>query len=203
MIQNNLSAKVNNDWIKFQPRCGEIYSVDLGKTNDSVQGGSRPCLVTQNNMGNKHSTTVVIVPLTSQFSKAKLPTHVEVSRNEGIAKDSLILLEQPMTVSKRMFFHSGEPKKIATLSKDKMLQVKKALEIEFGMVEINFDQQKVFTLVQQIYALDHNIKINKGVGLKSIFNEKVNELQSYCLLHKKDSNSIVTEYSKNKKCYVM
>ena len=209
MVQTiNLQTKekiiVNNDWIKFQPKYGEIYKVNLGNGNDSVQGGLRPCLVMQNDIGNKYSPNVVVLPMTSQFTKAKLPTHVEVSKNEGIEKDSLILTEQPMTVSKRAFYINGYPKKVTTLSKDKMIEVKDALKVEFGMVDNpNFDQQKAFSLIEQIHALNYNIKSKQARGLRSIFNEKVNELQSYCLLHKKDSNSILSEYSRNKKCYVM
>ena len=83
-------------------RRGDIYYADLSPVVGSEQGGIRPVLIIQNNVGNKHSPTVICAAITSRMNKAKLPTHVEISSNKyGIIKDSVILLEQLRTVDKQ------------------------------------------------------------------------------------------------------
>ena len=82
-------------------RRGDIFYADLRPVIGSEQGGIRPVLIVQNNTGNKHSPTVICAAITSKMNKAKLPTHVEISaRENGIAKDSVILLEQVRTIDK-------------------------------------------------------------------------------------------------------
>ena len=80
---------------------GDIVWVDFGEYNGSIQGGIRPAIVLQNNMGNYHSPTVIVAKITSQHKKENLPTHIPVRSNEtGLRKDSVILLEQIMTINK-------------------------------------------------------------------------------------------------------
>ena len=82
-------------------RRGDIYYADLRPVVGSEQGGIRPVLIVQNDVGNKHSPTVICVAITSKMNKAKLPTHVELSAEEyGVIKDSVILLEQIRTIDK-------------------------------------------------------------------------------------------------------
>ena len=81
---------------------GDIYYADLSPVVGSEQGGIRPVLIIQNDVGNKYSPTVIVAAITSQINKAKLPTHVEISGEEyGLSKDSVILLEQVRTIDKR------------------------------------------------------------------------------------------------------
>ena len=81
---------------------GEIYYADLSPVVGSEQGGVRPVLIVQNDVGNKYSPTVIAAAITSQINKAKMPTHIEVDASEyGLAKDSVILLEQIRTIDKR------------------------------------------------------------------------------------------------------
>ena len=81
---------------------GEIYFADLSPVVGSEQGGVRPVLVIQNNVGNKYSPTVIVSAITSQLSKAKLPTHIELSSQiYHLPKDSVVLLEQIRTLDKR------------------------------------------------------------------------------------------------------
>ena len=87
--------------VQFVKR-GDIYYADLSPVIGSEQGGIRPVLIIQNDMGNKYSPTVIIAAITSQINKAKLPTHVEISSQEyGLNKDSVILLEQVRTIDKK------------------------------------------------------------------------------------------------------
>lgn len=83
-------------------RRGDIYYADLRPVVGSEQGGIRPVLIIQNDIGNKHSPTVICAAITSRMNKAKLPTHIEIdSKNCEIVKDSVILLEQLRTIDKK------------------------------------------------------------------------------------------------------
>ncbi|MBT9166809.1 MAG: Endoribonuclease EndoA [Syntrophomonadaceae bacterium] len=87
---------------KLEVKRGYIFFADLSPVVGSEQGGVRPVLVIQNDVGNKYSPTVIIAAITSQIEKAKLPTHVEVEAKEcGLEKDSVILLEQIRTIDKQ------------------------------------------------------------------------------------------------------
>lgn len=86
----------------MQVRRGDIFYADLSPVVGSEQGGVRPVLIIQNDVGNRHSPTVICAAVTSRMNKAKLPTHVEVSANKyHIVKDSVVLLEQIRTVDKQ------------------------------------------------------------------------------------------------------
>jgi len=87
---------------KVQVRRGDIFYADLSPVVGSEQGGIRPVLIIQNDVGNRHSPTVICAAVTSRMNKAKLPTHVEVSaKRYHIVKDSVVLLEQIRTVDKQ------------------------------------------------------------------------------------------------------
>ncbi len=88
--------------MKLTIKRGDIYYADLSPVVGSEQGGVRPVLIIQNDVGNKYSPTVIVAAITSQINKAKLPTHIEISGEEyGLSKDSVILLEQVRTIDKR------------------------------------------------------------------------------------------------------
>ena len=81
---------------------GDIYYADLSPVVGSEQGGVRPVLIVQNDVGNKYSPTVIAAAITSQHQKAKLPTHIEINGSKsGLAKDSVVLLEQIRTIDKK------------------------------------------------------------------------------------------------------
>lgn len=107
---------------------GEIYYADLSPVVGSEQGGLRPVLIVQNNVGNKYSPTVIVAAITSQLSKAKIPTHIELPANTyNLPKDSVILLEQIRTIDKRRL-----NEKVSSLDTSKMRQVDKAILISLG-----------------------------------------------------------------------
>ena len=88
---------------------GELYYADLSPVVGSEQGGVRPVLVVQNDTGNKYSPTIIAAAVTSRIHKAKLPTHIELPHAFGLAKDSVILLEQIRTIDKkRLMSRIGE-----------------------------------------------------------------------------------------------
>ncbi|MGI6424783.1 MAG: type II toxin-antitoxin system PemK/MazF family toxin [Tepidanaerobacteraceae bacterium] len=112
-------------------RRGDVFYADLNPVVGSEQGGIRPVLVVQNDVGNKYSPTVIVAAITSQIDKAKLPTHVELQSEEyGLEKDSVILLEQLRTVDKKRL-----KEKITILDQDIMVKVDESLKISLGLGE--------------------------------------------------------------------
>ena len=107
---------------------GELYYADLSPVVGSEQGGIRPILIVQNDIGNKYSPTVIAAAVTSKINKAKLPTHIELSKTEfGLIKDSVVLLEQIRTLDKRRI-----KERIGELSPAFMRKVDAALMISLG-----------------------------------------------------------------------
>jgi len=110
---------------------GDIFYADLSPVIGSEQGGTRPVLVVQNDVGNKFSPTVIIAAITSQINKAKMPTHIEISADgSGLLKDSVILLEQVRTIDKKRL-----REKIGRLDDELIARVDEALGISFGITE--------------------------------------------------------------------
>ena len=111
----------------MQIKRGELYYATLDPVIGSEQGGKRPVLILQNDIGNKHSPTVVVAAITSRLGKAKLPTHVNLS-SEKLSKDSIVLLEQIRTIDKqRLKEHMGR------LDDGAMNKIDEALSISFGL----------------------------------------------------------------------
>lgn len=110
---------------------GDVYFADLSPVVGSEQGGTRPVLVIQNDIGNRFSPTVIIAAITAQIQKAKLPTHVEIdAKKYQFERDSVILLEQVRTIDK-----SRLTDKITHLDEVLMERVDEALEVSFGLVK--------------------------------------------------------------------
>ena len=108
---------------------GDIYYADLSPVVGCEQGGIRPVLVIQNDIGNKYSPTVIAAAITSQINKAKMPTHIELAAKDyGLNKDSVILLEQIRTIDKRRL-----REKIGRIDDGLMASVNNALSISFGL----------------------------------------------------------------------
>jgi len=108
---------------------GDIYYADLSPVIGSEQGGVRPVLIIQNDVGNRYSPTVIAAAITSKLGKARLPTHIDVFANRvGLAKDSVILLEQIRTIDKKRL---GE--KMGHLDDDVMRAVDDAITVSFGL----------------------------------------------------------------------
>lgn len=109
---------------------GDLFSASLDPVVGSEQGGIRPVLVIQNDVGNRHSPTVIVLAITGQVNKARLPTHVPVPAGEnGLQKDSVILAEQIRTLDKRRLREH-----IGTLSPELMERVSNAVKISLGFL---------------------------------------------------------------------
>ncbi len=109
---------------------GDVYYADLSPVVGSEQGGIRPVLIIQNDIGNRFSPTVIVAAITAKIQKAKLPTHIEATKKHGFDRDSVILLEQVRTIDKQRLTD-----KITHLDDELMDKVNQALEISLGIVE--------------------------------------------------------------------
>lgn len=126
--KGDVATVVITSYIK--PRRLDIYWIDLGKGNGSIQGGLRHCVVTTNDTANKFSPVIQVAPITSSMTKKKLPTHVNVKQGEaGLSKDSTILLEQNMPVNKtqiRSYIGTITDREVAR-------QINQAIKIQMGV----------------------------------------------------------------------
>ena len=107
---------------------GEVYYADLSPVVGSEQGGVRPVLILQNNVGNKYSPTVIVAAITSKIDKSRVPTPVAIGKDKGLTDDSVALLEQIRTIDKQRLTD-----KITHLNDDIMKEVDKALKISIGV----------------------------------------------------------------------
>lgn len=110
---------------------GDVYFADLSPVVGSEQGGVRPVLIIQNDIGNRFSPTVVVAAITAQIQKAKLPTHVEIdAKKYGFDRDSVILLEQIRTIDKQRLTD-----KITHLDDEMMANVNEGIQISLGLID--------------------------------------------------------------------
>ena len=121
---------------------GDIYYADLSPVVGSEQGGIRPVLIIQNNIGNRHSPTIICAAITSKMNKAKLPTHIEICTNDyNIMKNSVILLEQIRTIDKKRLREY-----VCHIDQERMKKIDQAIRISSGSYYINptkfFTEQK-------------------------------------------------------------
>lgn len=119
-------------------RRGDIYYADLSPVVGSEQGGVRPVLIVQNDVGNRYSPTVIAAAITSQTGKARLPTHIEVHTDSGLAKSSIVLLEQIRTLDKRRL-----KDRMGHLDDETMTLVNDALSVSFGLTGEEHTSQDV------------------------------------------------------------
>ena len=118
---------------------GDIYYADLSPVVGSEQGGLRPVLIVQNDVGNRYSPTVIAAAITSRMTKTRLPTHIDVTAdNLGLAKDSVVLLEQIRTIDKTRL-----KEKMGHLDDKLMSSVNNAITVSFGLEPAVSDTQSV------------------------------------------------------------
>jgi mRNA interferase MazF len=127
VLQNLIPAE--RETILDTIKRGDIYYADLSPVVGSEQGGVRPVLIVQNNVGNRYSPTVIAAAITSQVNKAKMPTHIELgARSFGLTRDSIVLMEQIRTLDKKRL-----REKMGTLDETAMRSVDEALAVSFGL----------------------------------------------------------------------
>lgn len=133
-----LKKRLTSRWTAWLAGCkpvivkrGDVFFADLSPVVGSEQGGVRPVLVIQNDIGNRFSPTVIVAAITAQIQKAKLPTHVEIdAKTYGFDRDSVILLEQIRTIDKQRLTD-----KITHLNEEMMEKVNESLQISLGLID--------------------------------------------------------------------
>ena len=126
-VKQKIKRKVRVN--KLNIRRGDIYYADLSPVVGSEQGGIRPVLIVQNDVGNKYSPTVIAAAITSRTDKSKLPTHIDVFADKfGLEKNSVILLEQIRTLDKKRL-----REKMGHLDESVMDKVNSAISVSFGL----------------------------------------------------------------------
>lgn len=154
---NNLNVvSVNNNNVIVKR--GFMFYADLGEGEGSEQGGLRPVLVVQNDVGNRNSPTVVVIPLTSKQTKAKLPTHVELKNELGLTKDSLVLAEQIRAIDKKRL--KGY---IGRVRKHTMEKVDEAIMVSAG-VKDSREVEEIKTQVEEVRYYERRVKEAKLEG---------------------------------------
>ena len=109
---------------------GDIYFADLSPVVGSEQGGIRPVLIIQNDVGNRYSPTIIAAAITSRQDKTRLPTHIPIEAREcGLQKDSIVLLEQVRTLDKRRL-----KEKMGSVDYRAMKEINRALSVSFGLI---------------------------------------------------------------------
>lgn len=108
---------------------GDIFMADLGQTIGSEQGGRRPVIIIQNNIGNYYSPTTIIAPITTKMAKSTLPTHITISKKDGINITSIAMLEQIRVIDKERLI-----KKLGQISHEEMQYLNKSLLISIGVI---------------------------------------------------------------------
>ena len=145
---------------------GDIFYADLSPVIGSEQGGMRPVLIVQNDVGNKYSPTVIAAAITSRTGKTKLPTHIDVHcsaqnvSDYGLARDSVILLEQVRTLDKRRL-----KEHIGHLDDSTMLKVNNALSVSFGLAPDASDTQTNAPVGAQIPNIPQSIAVAAATPL--------------------------------------
>ena len=153
---------------------GDILYANMGEGIGSEQGGIRPVVCIQNNVGNKFSPTIIVAPLTSQQNKTKLPTHVEINEegNTGLGKQSIVLLEQIKTLDKRRILE-----KIGICSQKTINNIDKALLISLG-IEINKTN-----VIDNINTYNNNRVEKFDINRANNIGTSINKLENFINTH--------------------
>ena len=145
---------------------GDIYYADLSPVVGSEQGGMRPVLIIQNDVGNRYSPTVIAAAITSRMGKTRLPTHIDIYADKaGLAKDSVVLLEQIRTLDKRRL-----KEKMGHLDDLMMNRVNNAIAVSFGLSDTGEERRisATYTPEQSAAAALADIPSTQGTGLETI-----------------------------------
>ncbi len=170
---------------------GQVWLADLGKNLGSEQGGIRPVLIMQNDIGNKYSPTVTICPLTSK-NKKNLPTHVILRNQKFLPEVSVALVEQITTIDK------GRLIKLLGVTNDKiMIEIDKAASVQISLKK-EFSYSEAFNMVNQIANLKQEImELGKRPRLMTVLQHELKRLKSYCGEHDIDYKQVFNEYKNN------
>lgn len=174
-------------------RLGDIYYADLGVGRQSIQGGYRPVIVFQNDIGNKYAPIVNVFCITrASNNKPKLPTHVPIGREAGLREDSIIMVEQVFTLNK-----TDLKEYVGRCTEETLQEIWKAIAIQSGKIKPKFDINHVKQLINKIKELDdfinrykYKYNIDDEILEKSLL---LAEIMKYCDDYNVDYRNILIE----------
>ena len=181
---------------KIMVKRGDIFYANLGSSNviGSEQGNDRPVVVIGNDVGNKFSPVVIVAVITSQINKAKLPTHIEIGKECGLQKDSIILLEQIKTIDKNRLTNY-----IGRVDDDTINKVNSAIQISLNVGEGEFfsmsrEEKVAHQKASLVKSIDNTLKELMLENESKIIIDKymikrenrINELENYCKINRLD-----------------
>lgn len=171
---------------------GDVYYAELNPTIGSEQGGRRPVVIIQNDLGNKHSTTVIVAMVTSQRKK-QIPTHIPVGNAERLTRTSIIMAEQLRTIDKKRIGYY-----ICTLNEETMEQLDKALKISLAL-----NKEETETERKGEEAMSEIIRINNcDISLKEYNGQRVVTLKDIDAVHERPDGTAKRNFNTNKKRFV-
>jgi mRNA interferase MazF len=176
---------------------GDIFMCDLDVYNDKIKNAQkrlRPGIIVSNDLCNKFSPTVTLVPTTTQ-TKQKLPTHVTVGVESGLIKESIALVECIVTLDKTIL-----NKKVGRCSEETMNKINKAIQIQTNIVE-PFDINKAKRLASYIQNLDKRLNMVTNEDDIEFRNSCLLELKEYCSIYGKDYKEFYQEYNHSKESF--
>ena len=187
---------------------GDIFYIDCGvQENSSVQGGVRPCIVIQNNRGNRYSPVVIVAVITSKINKTKLPTHVLIGKECGLDTDSVILLEQIRPIDKnKLGTYLGKATSSIIDKVDKAIQI--SLEVGEGKSCTMSNEEKVANVkANSVKSIDTTIKelLRENEPLDMIEKymtkreNRIEELNNYCMRNNLDYKKFYNMVTDNRK----
>ena len=162
---------------------GQLFWYNFeSKEGSSIQGGgARPCIVLSNNMACKHSPVIFVSPITSKFTKSKLPTHVVIGRESGLPKDSVALLEQIITIDKcKLGDYIGEVPIDKIYEIDRALIISGGIDIQKQQITNVIDRERINDLISSIKDTEEMIQIVNNDYFKKVKRLLLNELKNYC-----------------------
>lgn len=173
---------------------GCIYWYEYTNVIDNEQGGKRPVVILQNQLGNERSTLSIIAPISTATYKSNLPLHVKIGEESGLWKESEIMLEHINTVSKRRFLFDGEPEYIGKVPDYIMRQIDSAIKKSLGIISVFYNEQVVRDYLCALESIKHAKLTKYNAGLEMAENILMKKFDDYCLDYGRNSNDIIADF---------
>jgi mRNA interferase MazF len=171
-----------------------IYMCNMGDILDNEQGGIRPVVVLQNQLGNNKSTLSIVAPLTSCIGKNKLPTHVAIGYESGLDRPSEVLLEQITRVSKSRLLFNGELQKMGEVPEYLMCQIDSAIKKSMGLIPLFFDEAIAKEYLLAIKGIEDARRLKNTYSLQMAHRIVMGKFEEYCADYDVNHNSILNDF---------
>lgn len=173
---------------------GGIYMCNMGDILDNEQGGIRPVVVLQNQLGNDRSTLSIVAPVTSSISKNSMPTHVPIGYESGLYKPSEVLLEHCKSVSKRRLLFNGEVIYIGGVPEHLMNQIDTAIKKSMGLIPLFFDKEIAKKYLLALKGIEDAKRLKNTNALQIAHKIVMSKFEEYCGDYNVDHHAILNDF---------